>query len=449
MSRYRILTSTLVFAVAVAVPASAQEIPISPESTGPELVDRTVAVVGDSVILMTQIQEEVLRMQAQGMTLPTEPGERERFQRDILERLINVQVILQAALRDTLVSVEDARVAEVVEQDIQSRIRSFGGESAFREALAGQGMTLAGYRDYLEEQARKEQLQQQFLARRAQGLQGVQVDEAEVREVYESQRANLTERPASVTFRQVVIRPEASDSVRRAAREEAERILEMIRSGEGEFEELARRFSDDPGSRTQGGDLGWFRRGRMVSAFEDAAFGLREGEVSEVVETDFGFHIIKVERIRGPERRARHILVRPEAGSGDVEQARVEAWEVRSAVEAGASIDELYEAHAFPDAPPDSVTVAMNRLESLPGDYGQALRTAEPGDILGPIEFRLSDGDGAQPLFGVVRVEAIRTEGEYSFEDVRGQIRSQLREQKILERILEDLRTRTYIDIRL
>lgn len=388
-------------------------------------------------------------MQAQGMELPTEPAERDQLQRDLLERLINAQVILQAALRDTLIAVDDARVTEIVEQDIQGRIRSLGGQAAFQQALSSQGMSLAGYREFLQEQARREQLQQQLLARRAQGLQGVQVSEAEVREIFESQQASLQNRPASLTFRQVVIRPEPSDSAREAARAEAERIREMIRAGEGEFEELARRFSDDPGSRQQGGDLGWFRRGRMVAAFEDAAFALFEGQVSGVVETDFGFHIIKVERIRGAERKARHILIRADAGPDDVERARATAWEVRSAVEAGTSVGELYEEHSFPDAPPDSVTIGMNRLQSLPGNYAQALQSAEPGDVLGPLEFRLSSDPEAQPLFGVIRVEHIRDEGQYTFEDVRQQIRSQLREQKVLQRIIEDLRERTYIDIRL
>lgn len=433
----------------LAVPAGAQEIPLSTASSGPEIVDRVAAVVGDSVILMSQIQEEVLRLQAQGVELPTAAEEREQLQRDLLDRLINAQVILQAALRDTLIVVDDARVTELVEQDIQSRIRSLGGQAQFQQALSSQGMTLAGYRGYLEEQARREQLQQQLLARRAQGLQGVQVNEEEVREVFESQRTSLANRPASLTFRQVVIRPEPSDSAREAARAEAERILEMIRSGEEEFEQLARRFSDDPGSRQQGGDLGWFRRGRMVAPFEDAAFQLREGQVSDVVETDFGFHVIKVERIRGAERKARHILVRPEPGADDVERARTTAWEIRSAVEGGAPVAELYEEHSFPDAPPDSITLPVNRLQSLPGNYAQALGSAEPGDVLGPIEFRLSSDPEAQPLFGIVKIVDLREEGEYSFEDVRQQIRSQLREQKVLQRIIEDLRERTYIDVRL
>jgi parvulin-like peptidyl-prolyl isomerase len=103
----------------------------------------------------------------------------------------------------------------------------------------------------------------------------------------------------------------------KAARQKAEDILKRVRAGE-DFAALAKEFSEDPGSRAQGGDLGWFGRGVMVKEFEDAAFALKEGEVSGVVESPFGYHIIKVEERRRQmndnsvvveQVHARHILV--------------------------------------------------------------------------------------------------------------------------------------------
>ncbi len=97
--------------------------------------------------------------------------------------------------------------------------------------------------------------------------------------------------------------PEPSDSAKALARAKAEAILDSIRGG-ADFEEMAKRYSQDPGSAENGGDLGWFRRGQMVREFEDAAFALPDGAVSDVVETEFGYHIIKVERSRGPSAQA-------------------------------------------------------------------------------------------------------------------------------------------------
>src|SRR5690606_7857965 len=136
------------------------------------------------------------------------------------------------------------------------------------------------------------------------------VTEDEVRAYFEAQKEMLGRRPASLTFEQVVVAPRPSDSARTAARERALEILRELREG-ADFAALARRHSNDPGTREQGGDLGWFRRGDMVPQFDSAAFALRPGELSGVVESAFGFHIIRVDRVRGAERQARHILIRP------------------------------------------------------------------------------------------------------------------------------------------
>ncbi len=119
----------------------------------------------------------------------------------------------------------------------------------------------------------------------------VQVDEARLREWYDE---NVGE---ELHARHILVQAgaDAPDSVRQAARAEAESLLELARGG-ADFAELARESSDDPGSARQGGSLGWFQRGRMVAPFEQAAFGTEPGQVApEVVETQFGFHVIKVE----------------------------------------------------------------------------------------------------------------------------------------------------------
>jgi peptidyl-prolyl cis-trans isomerase C len=122
----------------------------------------------------------------------------------------------------------------------------------------------------------------------------IKVSEEDMNLYYKSHKNEFTV-PEQVKARHILIRVDksASEEDKKKAKEKAEALLKQIKKGE-DFEKLASEFSEDPGSKKKGGDLGYFSRGKMIKPFEDAAFSLKPGEVSEVVETPFGYHIIKV-----------------------------------------------------------------------------------------------------------------------------------------------------------
>src|SRR5690606_23714623 len=156
----------------------------------------------------------------------------------------------------------------------------------------------------------------------------------------EQNRARLGARPATLVFEQVVVPTTATDSAQSAARMKADSVYALALAGE-DFEQLARRFSEDPGTRERGGDLGFFREGDMVTEFSRTAFSLRPGQISPPVLTSFGYHIIKLERIRSAERQARHILIRPEISEEDSRRARALADSIIVQLRNGADIDSL------------------------------------------------------------------------------------------------------------
>src|SRR5438552_12718716 len=161
-----------------------------------------------------------------------------------------------------------------------------------------------------------------------------------MRAYFNDQKGSLGNRPATISFRQIVIAPRPSPEAKARTRAQADSIVLELRKG-ADFATAAKRFSQDPGSKEQGGSLNWFRRGVMVPEFERVAFSLKPGVVSDPVESPFGYHIIQVERVQPGEVQARHILLIPEIDSVHVDSARTLAALVRTRLLAGASFDSL------------------------------------------------------------------------------------------------------------
>src|SRR5260370_2783287 len=189
-----------------------------------------------------------------------------------------------------------------------------------------------------------------------------------MRESWADNHGSLPKRPATVPLRQIVVVPRPDSQAVAAARTKADSLLGQLRQG-ADFAGLAKRFSDDSVSRESGGELGWFRRGVMVPEFEQAAFRLKPGDLSPLVRSDFGFHIIQVERIQPGEIQARHILVAPVIAPGQVTAARQLADSLHTALAAGALFDSIAKHYSDPNEPRLAEQVA---LTDLPPDYRRA-----------------------------------------------------------------------------
>jgi peptidyl-prolyl cis-trans isomerase SurA len=430
--------------VAAPAPDSARAAAVPADSV--IVVDRVVAVVGNRPVLASQVDEELFSRQAQGANLPTAPEQLDSVRREVVSSIVDEELLVQQAARDTAIQVTDQEVADGVEQQVRKVRGNFTSEVDYRNELKKAGFqTPEEYRRWLTDQQRRAALQNRLIdGLRSNGkLKPVAPTEQEMRKFFEHQKGNLGSRPATISFRQIVVSPKPSAAAKARARAQADSIVLELRGG-ADFATAARRFSQDSASADQGGSLNWFRRGVMVPEFERVAFALKPGVVSDPVESPFGFHIIQVERTQPAEVQARHILLTPALDSANLDSARTLAARLSALVAKGASFDSLQRIYHDPsggEREADNVPA-----DKLPESYAKAIANADSGTVV-PV-FTLK-GAGGREQFVVLRVTGRRSQGEIRYEDVKDRIRQQLGQELAIRRYIDQLRKTTYVEMRI
>jgi peptidyl-prolyl cis-trans isomerase SurA len=451
------LAAALVFVAAPVVfaqntpPAIAPPLrPVTPADTGILPVDRIAAVVGDRPILWTELMEEINERRARGLNLPlNDTLAQMALARSVIQEMIDEEVIVQHALRDTSVHVADLDVQNAADQQMKRVRGQFKSDVEFAQALKTGGFgTPEEYKRWMLEKARRNALQEKLFAKLRQvgKIVPVPVSEQDVNEAFEKSKTNLPKRPATVTFRQLVVPARASDAAKAAAKAKAESLLVEVRKG-GDFEQVAKRESMDPSSKDLGGDLGWNRRGTMVAPFERWMFALAPGQTSPVVETTFGFHIIRVDRVQPGEVKARHILIRPRIDSADVAEAKLRADSASALWQSGVSFDTLVA--RFHDADAQEETGSMQPFDraQLPDSYKAAFEGKGTGTFITP--FAIDDPARNAKKYVVAQIVKADDGGEYTLQDFRNQIRDQLGQERGMRRVIDQMRRDLYVSVRI
>ncbi len=435
-----------VIAAAFAPVAAVAQIPAAAPRVGPGVlpIDRVVAVVGDQTLLWSDVVASINQRRAAGLQLPPDSAGQAALAKSVLGDLVDEEILVQKA-KELKLEVTDADIASAADKQIKQARGQFASDEEYRNELRKAGLgSPEEYRKGLIEQYRRQNLQQKAFAELRKQAKPVNVTDEEVTAAFERSRADLQKRPATVTFRQIVVAPHASAEAKAKAKARADSLLVEIRKG-GDFEQIAKRESMDPGTKQLGGDLGWNRRGSgLVPEFEMVMFALRPGDVSPVIETAFGYHIIRVDRVQSAEVKARHILIAPVIDSADVAGAKVEADSVAAQWRRGVSYDTLVKHHHDPTE--EKGVLQPFPRDSLPPSYSGALTGAKAGDITSPFELTNPRG---QPKYAVLQVVTATDAGEYNQNEIRDQIRAQLSEERSIRQLLDELRKHTYVSLRM
>ena len=248
-----------------------------------KVVNKTVATVDGEVILMSEYEKRAKPVIGEYEKLLTGPDREIRIKelRDkILEQMIDEKVLIHEAKRKKI---------KVGRKEIQDGIeeikKRFGSEEEYDRELARQGLSEEKFKEQVKEQLMVIKLIDQEVKAKV-----VPPTDSEIEDFYKQQESEMVE-PEQVQVRHILIKFDENTDKKKALKKIRE-ILKETKKGKESFAELARKYSEDP-SAARGGDIGFFIRGQMVRKFEEAAFALKVGEISNVVETDYGYHIIQ------------------------------------------------------------------------------------------------------------------------------------------------------------
>ena len=270
------------------------------------VIDRLVATIGGEIILLSEVQEQFAYAKQQQADLPDE------YRCIVLQNLVVQKMLVNQAKLDSL-KVTDDEVESQLTARIDRLLLYFSQDQKALEEYYGQTI------DQIKENTRTD-LRNQLLAERMQAkiTEKATITPAEVKAFFDNIPVDsLPYFNAEVELREIVFKPKVNAEEREKARKKVEDIRKRIEAGE-DFAALAKKYSDDPGSGQEGGDLGWQKRGTFVPEFEAMAYKLEKNQLSPIVETEFGFHVMQLLERRGNLIHVRHVLIKPEITEADL-----------------------------------------------------------------------------------------------------------------------------------
>ncbi len=387
----RLLGSLLILSLAP-VFLSAQE----------QIIDRVVATVGGELVLLSEVEEQFSYTKSRAADVP------ESARCMIVEQLLANKLLIHQAKLDSI-EVLDAEVENQLDARIERILTYMNNDVSQFEAFYGQ--TITDVKDQFREDIRQQLLMERM---RSQIMQNVTVTPSEVKAFFESiPTDSLPYFSSEVEVAEIVHKPEVNEVEKQKAIDLLEDLRKRILDDGEDFAELAAKYSDD-GSARLGGDLGWSTRGKFVPEFEAAAYTLEKNELSPIVETEFGFHLIQMLERRGNSIKVRHILVRPEITDADLVKAEHYIDSIRQLIQTDSTLSFSIAVKVFGNEDVQSYNNDGRIVNPLTGnnffevsdldpDIYFAIDTMEIGDISKPLEF---DSPSGETMYRIVQLQS-------------------------------------------
>jgi peptidyl-prolyl cis-trans isomerase SurA len=400
------------------------------------VVDRIVAVVDKEIITESDVQERITYAALQNRLDPKSP----ELRRQVLENLIAEKLMLAQAILDS-VAVTEEEVTRSLDQQFQNFVKQAGSEQQLEKVY---GKPVSRMKREFRPEMRKQLLIQRLRQQREQNLS---VARREVEEFFEAYKDSLPKVPEEVDISHIFIVPKADTSLENKTRLQLNALRDSIVAG-GDFADFARRYSQDPNGN-KGGDLGWAKRGvAFVPEFEEAVFALKEKEISPVVKTEFGFHLIQLLERRGESVHARHILLRTEKGPASDSAAVHLLSALRDSILQGRPLAEFARRYSEDEETKsiggDLGQVSVDQLEA---EFSAVVKDMKSGEISQPHRITMKNSYGYQIVLLKKRVAAHSVNLKDDFRRIE-QMALYVKRNKMNAAWIEELKKSIYCEIR-
>ena len=401
-------------------------------------IEGIAAIVGENIILKSDVSQMVgMTALQRGLDVTRDRALLEKLQGDVLSSLIDQKVVLEMAKLDSI-EVNDKDVDRALEQQIETFIMRAGTEE-MAETMLGQSLN-DFRREYwydMRDRLITEQYQQQL-------IMSVNINRGGVVDFFTNYNDSLPVFQVKMKIRHLLVRIKPSEKSRLDALEKIETIRERILTGES-FSDLAERYSADPGSKNNGGSLGYIRRNQMVKNFETVAFTQNINTLSKPIETQFGFHILETTEKSGEKIKVRHILISPAITEEDETNTYNYAMMLRDSSKSLASFKKLVTKYSD-DEP----------TKKIGGDLGWITPNNSPIPAIAEVLGLLEKDECSRPVksdhgYHLLWVEAVKPGGRPSLETHWVEIEEIALNHKRMEYFqewVEAARTNIFIDIK-
>lgn len=274
---------------------------IFPELIAQQSVDKVIAVVDNEIILKSELEYQINLLAVQRKIDSKTPALRDQ----VLKMLIDEKLVYAQAGLDSI-SVSEDEIGKQIEYQISQLVQQYGSKERVEQMY---NMSMEKIKRELRDDVRKNIMIQKMQEKK---FGQVESSRREVEDFFSQFKDSLGVIPEKVKLWHIFKNPQTSSALKGKYKATAQAILDSIKGG-GDFAEFAKKYSEDPGSAAQGGDLGFVKRGVFYPEFESAAYALKEKQLSEVIESPVGFHIIQLLERRGESIHTRHILIKVKA----------------------------------------------------------------------------------------------------------------------------------------